>query len=64
MEYRKRKSKPLLYQYYLQKEERDNNDKSVVHVDTSDPLCSSCGLNSMFYDASTGETICSSSRFV
>lgn len=59
MEYRKRKTKPLLYQYYLQKEDRDNNDKSGGRVDTSDLLCASCGLNSGFYDASTGETICS-----
>ena len=59
MQYRKRKNKPLLYQYYLQKEYQQDNKKKRVHTDSSTQLCSSCKLNSAFYDVSTGETVCS-----
>ena len=65
MQYRKRKNKPLLYQYYLQKENRLNNKKArsysdlSAHADSSTQLCSICNLNSAFYDVSTGETVCS-----
>lgn len=65
MQYRKRENKPLLYQYYLQKENRLNNKKArsypdlSAHADSSTQLCSICELNSAFYDVSTGETVCS-----
>ncbi|MGH9977645.1 MAG: hypothetical protein ACRD8Z_17690, partial [Nitrososphaeraceae archaeon] len=59
MQYRKRKNKPLLHQYYLQKEYQLDNKKTRVHTDSSIQLCSSCKLDSAFYDVSTGETVCS-----
>jgi transcription initiation factor TFIIB len=65
MQYLKRKNKPLLYHYYLQKENRLNDKNVRAHADLSartDPslqLCSICRSNSVFYDVTTGETICS-----
>lgn len=59
MQYRKRKSKPLLYQYYLRKENQLDNKEKTIDTDLSTELCSSCKLNLVINDVSTGETICS-----
>jgi transcription initiation factor TFIIB len=62
MQSRKRKSKPLLYQYYLKKKcQRDNE---TADSDSSIQMCPSCKLNSMLYDVSTGETVCSNCGIV
>ena len=59
MQYRDRKNKPLLYQYYLQKENELDNKKKPMSTELSTELCSSCKLNSVINDLSTGETVCS-----
>jgi uncharacterized protein (DUF983 family) len=64
MQSRKRKNKPLLYQYYLQKENQLNNAITLAHSDSSNQICPSCNLNSMLYDTSTGETVCSNCGIV
>jgi transcription initiation factor TFIIB len=64
MQSRKRKNKPLLYQYYLQKENQLNNAITLANSDSSNQICPSCNLNSMLYDASTGETVCSNCGIV
>jgi transcription initiation factor TFIIB len=70
VKYQKRKNKPLLYHYYLQKENRLNDKKVRAHADlsartdSSPQLCSICRSNSVFYDVTTGETICSNCGIV